>query len=364
MALAGVLVLGIGSARAETPLDTEMQAVAAEPALRDEAGNAGEDTSASEESDTATDPGSIPEGEAPAPAAAPEPRGTVDVVHGALSTGILATAEWLDSFFDDPRFAAEENRTRVKLGVDYFVERGTAPDFSIPVSARLVLPKLQNKARIVVVGTPDRDLEGQTTTGTAAGRLPGAQDENLTAALDYFFLTTDRHNFATRVGARFREGEPEVFVQPRYRYLLPLDPWALRFTQEFKWWTEFGWEETTTVDLERPFGENLFFRTTAQGAWTEQVNGYFYSLSFSLRQPLSPRRVLQYELTNSFQTRPTDQLEEIRAVVRYRQKIWRDWMFYEIAPHASYRRERDFDFTPGILFRFEMIFGRYEGTGV
>lgn len=365
MALACVIALSTGSARAQTPLGAESPALAEEPPPRKEDAEAGKGASGSDASDTATEPGPLPEGEAPAPAETTEERGTVDVVHGAISTGILATAEWLDSFFDDPRFAAEENRTRVKVGVDLFLEHDSGPDLSAPISLRLVLPQLQNKARIVIVGTPESELEGRATTeGTAASRLPGAQDKSVTTAFDYFFWDSDRHNFATRVGVRFREGEPETFVQPRYRYLLPLDPWAFRFTQELRWWTEFGWEETTTVDFERPLGETLFFRTSAQGAWTEQEDGYFYSLSFVLRQPLSPRRVFQYELVNSFQTHPANQLQEVLAVVRYRQKLWRDWMFYEIAPQASFRRERDFDVAPGILFRMEIILGRFEGVGV
>lgn len=291
--------------------------------------------------------------------------GTVDVVHRTISTGILSTAEWLDSFFDDPRFRAEENRTRVKIGLDSFLERDSKPDFSAPVSAQLRLPKLQEKARLVVIGSPKNELDNErTTTGTATSRLPAAQDNAVTTALDYFFYDSERHNFGTRVGVRFREGEPETFVQPRYRYLLPLNSWTMRFTQNFRWWTEFGWESATALDFERPIGETLFFRTTAEGAWSEQEPGYFYSLSFVLRQPLSPRRVVQYEWVNSYTTHPENQLEEVRLTVRYRQKIWRDWMFYEIAPQVSYRRERDFDFMPGILLRLEMIFGRYEGTGV
>ena len=34
---------------------------------------------------------------------------------------VLSAAEWIDSFFDDPRYLAEENRTRarLKIGVGY-----------------------------------------------------------------------------------------------------------------------------------------------------------------------------------------------------------------------------------------------------
>jgi hypothetical protein len=45
--------------------------------------------------------------------------------------------------------------------------------------------------------------------------------------------------------------------------------------------------------------------------------------------------------------------------VRYRQRILRDWLFYEIIPQVSFPRERDFEATPGILLRLEMLFGHY-----
>ncbi len=286
------------------------------------------------------------------------------MVHDVLSREVLSTAEWLDSFFDDSRYRAEENRTRVKVGLDYNWDRAEKSDFSVPISVQVRLPRLENKARVVLLGSPDRDPEGKAPPpGTAASQLPGAQENNFTTAVDYYFLATKRLNIATRVGVRFREGEPELFVEPRYRQLATFDPWAVRFVQDFKWWTQFGWESTTTLDLERPLDKKFFFRSTLQGAWTEQDKDiYYYSLSFNLRQILSARAVIQYELVNGFQTR-NDPLEEIRATVRYRRNFWRDWMFFEVAPYASYRRDQDFDFTPGILLRLEMFFGKYEGVG-
>jgi hypothetical protein len=361
-ALSCFIVLSAGHARAEAPADVG-PVTAEEQAPHEEVGEAGKDVGP--EGEAAAEPGSITGGDEAVSEETREKRGAVDVVHATISRGVLGTADWLDSFFDDPRYQVEENRTRVKVGLDYFLEEGSGPDISVPISVKIALPHFQKKARIVVVGTPDNDLEAQTgVAGTAVSRLPGAQENNVTTAFDYFFKATDRKNVAVRVGVRFREGEPELFVQPRYRLLIPLDPWALRFTQSFRWWTEFGWEEATTVDLERTVGTDLFFRTTVQGAWAQEEHGYLYSLSFVLRQPLSPRHALQYEWINNFETRPKNQAVEYLAIVRYRQKIWRDWLFYEIAPQARFPRDRDFDFTPGILFRLEMIFGRYEGMGV
>jgi hypothetical protein len=373
MAFGCVIALCAGSARAEdAPLDANPPATAAEPAPGANGSATGEENSAPVKPDSPAEAEALPEEEAvpeeevptPADAGKLPPHGTVDVVHGVLSREVLTTAEWLDSFFDDPRYSAEDNRTRVKVGLEYSWDRAEKSDFGVPISVQLRLPRLENKARVVLLGSPDQDLEGQTPpSGSAASRLPGAQENNFTTAVDYYFLATERLNIATRLGVRFREGTAQVYVQPRYRQLVKFDPWSLRFVQDFKWWTKSGWESTTTLDLERPLDKKFFFRSTLQGAWTEQEKDiYYYSLSFNLRQILSARSVVQYELVNGFQTR-NDPLDEIRATVRYRRQFWRDWMFYEVAPYASFRRDQDFDFTPGILLRLEMFFGKYEGVG-
>jgi len=326
------------------------------------------DTSKPEGRDEALEPEGPPdEGLATTEETKPEPpEGVVDTVHGFLSHEVLATAEWLDSFFDDPRFSAEENRTTLKLAAQYTIERDSDSVFHAPSSIRLRLPKLEEKARLVVSGAKEQDLEGRVPeSGTAASKLPGAQEGGSSIGLDYFFRATKAVNIAVRVGAKYRDKDLEMFVEPRYRKLWQFNPFAFRLTQDFKWWTEFGWESTTTLDLERPLSKDLFFRTTLQGAWTEvDRDTYHYSLGFNLRQILSPRRVIQYELLNGFQTRTVNDLDEVRLTLRYRQRVWRDWFFYEVAPYASYRADRDFDFTPGIMFRVEMFFGRWEGVGM
>jgi len=367
LALAFSVALGAGGAWAEEPtLDTKVPAENTESAPGVNADHGGANGSGSVNEDSTAEPDASPDEQAPIPKEeVTQPHGTFDVVHDVISENILDTAKWLDSFFDDPRFRAEDNRTRVKIDAEYLWERGTTSDFRFPISAQLKLPKLQNRARFAVFGSPQQGVEGEPPpSGTAASKLPGAQQNNPTAALDYFFWATERLNIGTRVGVRFREGSPTLYVEPRYRQLQKFDPWAFRFTQDFKWWTDVGWESTTTFDLERPLGDKFFFRTTLQGAWTQEVEDiYHYSLAFNVRQILSPRRVVQYELVNGFET-DKDSLKEIRATLRFREKIWRDWMFFEVAPYVSFRRDHDFDLLPGVLLRFEMIFGSSEGIGL
>jgi hypothetical protein len=44
--------------------------------------------------------------------------------------------------------------------------------------------------------------------------------------------------------------------------------------------------------------------------------------------------------------------------LRYRQQIWRRWLFLEIAPQYRFPRDRGFEDVPGINFKLEMIFDK------
>jgi hypothetical protein len=282
-----------------------------------------------------------------------------DTLHGGVTHGFLSTATWLDSFFGDERYESEINRSQFKVRFDAFRESGNNVQFLRPnFDLRLVLPQMRKKTRLVISGDPNVDVETTPSQpggpGTSLAKPP---ERNLTTSLQYVPVETKRSNFSIRAGLKLHQGHLSVLAGPRYRYLIPLDPWDLRFTQEFIWSTDKRWQSRTRFDLERSLPRALFFRTSLEGIWSENVAGYPYALSLLLRQPLDRNRALEYEWINSFQTSPADELVEELLVLRYRQRFWRDWLFLEIAPQYRFPRDKSFEAQPGILFRIEMVFG-------
>ena len=283
----------------------------------------------------------------------------IDTLHGGISYGFLATASWLDSFFGDERYEAEIDKSQFKIRFDAFREGNTGMDYRRPnFDLRLVLPQLRKKTRLVISGDPNVDVDSTTVQPAGSGsQLAPGTERNLTTAIQYFPVASQRSNFSIRAGVKLHNGKLAVLAGPRYRYLIPLDPWALRFTQEFIWSSDMRWQSRTRFDFERSLPYELFFRTSLEGLWSENVDGYPYALSFLLRHPLDANRALEYEWINSFQTHPTNELLEELVIFRYRQRFWRDWLFLEIAPQYRFPRDRSFEATPGILFRIEMVFG-------
>jgi hypothetical protein len=278
----------------------------------------------------------------------------VDRMHEALSGYVSATAEKVDGFFDDERYADEVNTTRAKLRVDYFLEKGEDPELKLRFNLNLALPRINKRLKLLVSGKPDEE----ETDETGAGLGEQGEDDNVDVALAYTPIETVEHNLSLRAGLRFKNITPAFWIGPRWRAYSQGEVWGTRLTNAFRWFSDTGFRIDTTLDFERPITENFFYRQSLAGTWDEDNDRYDYDLIFRVYQRLQRRRALTYEYRNKFKSTNDHQLDNIIFKVTYRQSFWRRWLFFEIAPQISFPESEDWDFTPGILFRIETIIGK------
>lgn len=283
--------------------------------------------------------------------------GLVDWMHGSVTRGFLLSALWLDSFFGDERYYTEVQRSYFKMSYQILNETWDWTRYRPDYELRLVLPQLRKQTKLVL--TSDfRGYGEDPVSETTTPQPPATQkDRKMDTSLQFFLPAPERHSTSVRAGVKYHSGDIDYYLGPRYRYLLPVGRWSFRFTEDVVWGTVNGWESKTTVDFERIVGRDLFFRASSEGTWTENVNGYNYFTSLLLRQPLDPKRALEYEEINYFHTRPTDELTEVKLVARYRQQFWRQWLYFELAPQLRFPRDSSFHGVPGILFKLDFYIG-------
>jgi len=288
-----------------------------------------------------------------------------DVLHRTISRQITNSAAWLDTFFSNERSLAEENHSNIRLKYNFFWEDSSSLSQKPSVGGRLVLPSLQKKTYLIFSADPDEKLsENKGLLGSSdsqqvvieSPKATESEKRRLTAALQYFLTSTAHQSISARTGLRFNDMRPAVFAAPRYRLLIPIYSWDFRLTQEIMYRTDTKWQETTRLDLERPM-KSLFLRFTAEGTWFENTPGYFYSVRCALFQPIGDKKAFDYELINSFQTEPTGKLTDIIIRARYRQQIWRNWIYFDIVPQCRFPSDQNRQWTPGIFIGLEAVFG-------
>ncbi len=246
----------------------------------------------------------------------------------------------------------------MRVRYDVFKEQGTSASMKPAVDLRLALPELERKTHLIFTAEPAEPPAGSAAPVQTAGERFGTTEQrNVTTAVHYIFRSSAKESFLVRSGMQFSKFTPVLFGAPRYRALFPLDSWNMRFTQEVLYRTDSGWQTDTRFDFERLLSPDFFFRTSLDGIWAAHVDGYLFSLDFSLRQAIDPTHALEYQLINFYQTQPNGELTEVDFRIRYRHSFWRNWLFFELSPQVRFPRDRHFVDTPGILFRIEMFIG-------
>lgn len=124
---------------------------------------------------------------------------------------------------------------------------------------------------------------------------------------------------------RFRSSKVVGFVEPRFRYFHSFPSLDARFVQRFRWYTDVGLESKTEVQLERPVGENWFFRSTSTVYWyeDEDEDGFFPDQGLKWTRSIDEQRVFSTSVNGYFSTDPQTVLDSAVIDVRHRQQTWR-----------------------------------------
>jgi len=280
----------------------------------------------------------------------PSDYNTVDRVQRSISENINSAAQWIDSFFDDDRFIAEDATTKLRLGESVFLEHGDSPEYKTKVSLSIKIPKTKKRLRVFVASEDDTNK----TPDALFNRVEDSE-ESSAAGVQYFAKTSKKRNLSLTAGIKL--DSTEFFIGPRFRRTFKFDTWNLRFTQRVRWLSKKGWEATTRFDYERLLGEKLFFRHTVEGRWRDEDEGYQYEIRPTLIQQLRSKKPIEYRWNNLFKTSPNHRFDSSVLQVRYRRNLKRKWLFYEINPQIALRNEEDFEPKAGITFQIEVMFG-------
>ena len=175
----------------------------------------------------------------------------VDRAQEAMSQSVNDAAKWFDAFFGDERFVAEEAYSRIRLTPSVFFEEGEATDYKFRVNAKIKVPRMSKKLRLVIADTSEDE-----ETVLAQETFPEARqsDSDATAiGLQYFLKTKNKLNTSVSAGIKIGSGHVvDFFLGPRVRKTWDFDIWQIRFTERVRWYTDIGWESRPPTDKRCP----------------------------------------------------------------------------------------------------------------
>jgi len=276
-------------------------------------------------------------------------KGLLDRHKEYVDTQVQRASLWVDSFFVDPAYEAEQANSQFRFRPELYYSKEDDFKARLRVRARLNLPNMGRRVSLVVGAEDESGFDDSVDDPSDDGII----------GLQFFMKESSRWNTSLSAGIKFNEFAG--FVGPRVRYADVLgEKGSYRFTQTIRWQTNNYWQFNSRLDLNRVINDRLFFRQTFDGRWRgekAEEEGYRTQISSFLTQRVSSVSGFQYEFSTVFHTQPDTHVDEYVLAVRYRKRTSRDWLYYEIVPQVSFEDEFDYTFNPGVRLRLEFFYG-------
>lgn len=268
------------------------------------------------------------------------------------------TSSWFDDFFKDETYLDATNKSYVRVRAGYEYDKRGDSDLFHGITARLRLPKTQERLQLFIGDEPDDKI---IPSNIAQPRI----DEGV--GLKYF-LPSLKDRLYTNASVGFA-GIDNPYVKARMEYPIFLDKWLFKAIQNFKYSRENKFDESTDLYFDRKFSDKKLIRLLLQRSTNSEIRGMEYLSQISYLTTLQHDIALNYYIAANGRTKdltgavyesgltPQEGVYNYATGVAWRQAILDNYLFYQIDPILSFHEQ--YDYKPNYILRFtlDLYFG-------
>jgi hypothetical protein len=148
------------------------------------------------------------------------------------------------------------------------------------------------------------------------------------------------------------------FVRARASYAAPLGEWQFRAAETGFWFNTIGVGESTQFDFDHQISEPLLFRATSNATWLRDKLNFDLRQDFSFFHTVNERTALLYQISAIGVSQPSSHVNDYAALVLYRYRLHRNWVFFELSPQVHFPRERNYRSSEMLMLRLEFLFDK------
>lgn len=274
----------------------------------------------------------------------------VDESHRYATGQAQALTVWMDSFFHDPAYEFEQPESRLRLVWSNSWDEIEDERTRLRLRGKLQLPALSR--RVGILFSSEEDSE------------PGEEEDEIDdeVGLQYSIL----EYLGSRLDAEVSVSSSDVTPGVRYRYQDTItDNTSYRFRQRVEWNTNEKLHATSQLDFDYQLADNELLRWSNRTIYGEESDGTEWRSRLSLRDRISKDGssrpfVVSYFATIRGITDP-DLTKAYGLGVQLRRQIYRKFLFAELEPTYSWRKQNPEDDRDGawsVVLRFEIALER------
>ncbi len=284
----------------------------------------------------------------------------IDIPHEYVSEKFVNFANDVDMFFGDEINYLESNKSVLQLDLTHVIESGGNQKPVFSGRAKLHLPGAEKKLHLLIETNPDKNLPGTTTRqqGRTSIFKEVATPDSYGAALRIEDMENNFWHLSADGGLKLEGMSIQPFVRARASSMTPVQAVELKLSESVFWFNNTGLGENTQLDADYNLSASLLFRATSSATWLHEKQNFDLRQDLSLYHTLDEHRSLLYQLSAIGVTRPQSEVSEYVALILYRQRLHRDWMFLELSPQLHYPKATDYALHSQFIVRLEVMFSK------
>lgn len=287
----------------------------------------------------------------------------IDRMQRGVYSSVCGSAAWFDGLFGTPRYDQDSEETFGRLGLFEKYDRRDKLDTRLRLRARFSLPNLENRLKLTLGRGDEQALVEERPTDSENPRpanLQSVDDDAWLLGLGYNKQGGLENGFDFGVGVRLSSGlDPYAKASYRHNFFFGGDT-MLRFRETPFWRDSRGFGATTQVSLDHLATNTVLLRWNNIATVAEDTEGFEWGTSTTVFHSLGKRRGISYTALVGGETRADVRIQDYGIDVRYRQNVFREWLFMELSTSLTWPREtleEEREINPGVGIGFEMYFG-------
>ena len=278
----------------------------------------------------------------------------IDRYHQQISHWLIDSSNTVDDYFTDSN-STETSNTFAELKTSFAVENTQDVDYAIRLKLRLDLPKIEKEFRLIF---EDADSDDQLYDGTALNNDYHLEEREYYLRVDYLKLIKKKLHLRGGPGIRFRKStlHPYINIKSKY-YQYDTKESKVILSDRFRVYIDGDYENILAAYRFLELDESVYFTFTNTLRYRSWNEGQKIATHFTFTKSISEEKESSVGLSfiNDLNNLSIHS-RYYQLHLSYRDKLYKDWMYYEIRPSILRRRENDFHPTFRLMLNVGMKF--------
>ncbi len=274
----------------------------------------------------------------------------VDSSHAYATDATQELVQWMDDFFGTPSEDAERAESFLHLILVDDWDAKENHDFKVRVRGQVQVPKISERLSLVFSGEDGDNITEENRT------------EEDSVGVRYTLMEALGRRFDVTLGVSSGQLKPGI----RFRDQGAIsDHLSYRFTQRAQFWTSDGWLGTTQFELNYSLSENAVLSWGNGVRYGKKYDGKRWGSAITYRRRFHTgegrNAGVRYFVRTDGTTHPETYAHNYTLGAAYRQQFYRDFLYFEVEPTYSWRREtleERREGVWGVVLRLEILLER------